>query len=137
LLCKAETLFASGKSQEFEDGYESQFSKDLVSFVTKESNEAIVVIEHLVDQQRVNPQVVSEALRWVGRIRDPGTYAARLRLLENCLENSSAAIRDGAILGLANMDDPRSAKSIRNAIQRENFSELREDMEQVLEQLKN
>ncbi len=133
----AEALFAGGKDQDFEDGFESQFSRDLISFMTEEGNEAVITIEHLITHQRVNPQVGSEALRWIGRIRDSGTRVARLRLLENCLTNSSAVIRDGAILGLSYLDDPISAKSIRSVIQKESHSELREDMRQVLEQLEN
>jgi HEAT repeat protein len=129
--------FDKAKEQVFEDGMESDFSKELVSFIKNYSNIAVRMLTDLILNEEVNAEVASEALRWLGQIEDPKTYSHRLWLLEQSLYCSSARVRDGAALGLAFLDDPHAIPDLREAIQREPYPELREDLEQVLEQLEN
>jgi hypothetical protein len=46
-------------------------------------------------------------------------------------------VRDGATLGLASLNDPQAITPLKQAIEREQIGELREDMQQVLDQLEN
>jgi HEAT repeat protein len=130
-------LFEAAKEQNFEDGMESEFSKGLVDMVKKYGVAAIEALAPLIIDERVNPEVASEALRWLGRINQPASYRHRLWLLERGLRCSSARVRDGATLGLAFLDDPHAITYLRQAIQQEKISELRADMEQVLAQLES
>lgn len=134
---KIETLFGAAKEQVFEDGMESEFSRELVFLVQKYGNVAMEAISELIVSERVNAEVASEALRWLGRMEHSASHHYRLRLLERGLFCSSALVRDGAALGLASLDDTHAMPYLMQAIQLENCAELREDMEQVLYQLEN
>jgi len=130
-----EALFIEAKEEVFEDGMESEFSKGLVSMIRRYGNATIEWIANLIVHEKANPEVSSEALRWLGDIDHVSTYDKRLWLLERSLLCSAARVRDGAALGLASLDDPHSVRYLKQAIQREQCEELREDMEQVLAQL--
>jgi hypothetical protein len=58
-----------------------------------------------------------------------------LWLLEKCLESSSIFVRDGAILGIASLDDPFAISAVRKAIEKEACEGLRQNMQAVLQQL--
>ena len=61
-----------------------------------------------------------------------------MKLLENSLlTNSSALVRDGALLGIALLDDRHAVPYLNRAIQQEQCPELRESIRQVLEQLEH
>lgn len=134
---KATVLFASAKDQIFEDGMESNFSRELVEFVKAYGHSAMEIIIRIVLSDRINFEIVSEALRVIGRIHHPATCRERLWLLESGLYSSSARVRDGAVVGLAYLDDPIAITPLGLAIKRESVTELRQDMEQVLSQLED
>lgn len=134
---KATLLFASAKDQIFEDGMESNFSRELVEFVRAYGHSAMEIIIRIVLSDRINFEIVSEALRVIGRIHHPATYRDRLWLLESGLYSSSARVRDGSAVGLAYLDDPIAITSLKFAMKRESVTELRRDMEQVLSQLED
>jgi len=132
-----EILFDKAKEEVFEDGMESEFSKNLVFLIKKYGNAAIVVLERLIGAEQVNTEVASEAMRWLGHLEHPITYRSRLHLLERSLHNLSTRVRDGAALGLASLDDPHAIPYLKWAIEREEYEELRHDLEQVLTQLES
>ena len=135
IRCKAEALFQAARGQHFEDGLESEFSNELIALIEKHDEVAINAIARLVGSAIVHDEVVSEALRWLGRMNHPSTYHSRLLLLEGSLFSPSARVRDGAALGLAAMDDSHAIFYLEQAIQMEKQAELREDLKQVLTQL--
>jgi len=130
-------LFELAIDEEFEDGFQSLFSRTLVSFVEKYGNEAIKSLTPIFINEQINSEILAEALRWIGRTEHLPTYLDRLQLLEQCLFCSSPYIRDGAALGIASMNDQRAIPSLRLAIRKESIAELREDMKQVLYQLES
>ncbi len=132
-----ERLFESALEEIFEDGMESSFSKRLIYLVKSFGNTAIENIADLILNQKVNGEVAAEALRWLGRIKDPSSYAFRYWLVTKCLGSSLSRIRDGAILGLTSMGDPQAKDAIEKAIQNEKCEELREDMQELLDYLKH
>ena len=129
-------IFFAAREEVFEDGMDSVFSRQLVSFMERHSRLAIDILSDLLILEKVNAEVAGEALRHVGHIEHAPTRLVRRRLLERCLFDSSARVRDGAILGLASMDDPGAIPYIEQAVERESIAELREDMQDVLEQLR-
>lgn len=130
-----DTLFEAAKDEYFEDGMESRFSNHLLSLVRKYGNWAMQEIAYLIIYERANPEVSSEALRWLGGMGHPATHAYRLWLLERSLSCSSARVRDAAALGLASMGEPHAIPFLEQAIAREKCIELRENLEQVLQEL--
>jgi len=128
-------ITSNATNERFEDGMESIFSKALTSFVIKFNSLAITALIAVFENDLANPEVISEALRTVGRIQDSHTHQSRLWLLERALIHRFARIRDAAILGLSHMDNPDAIASIRNAIKNEKIVQIRYNMEQALEQL--
>ncbi len=137
LSSRIKSIFWAARGEVFEDGMDSAFSRELNSIIKEYGDDAIDVVTGLIVYQRVNLEVAGEALRWLGRIEDLESYNFRRWLLEHCLGLSSTRVKDGATLGLASMDDRHAIPYLKKAIQEEQCTELKADMEQVLEQLEN
>lgn len=137
LHSKIGTIFWKAKEEVFEDGMESTFSQQLNSVIRKCGNDAVEAITCLIVYERVDSEVAGEALRWLGRIDHAESYQYRRWLLERSLSLSSSRVRDGAVLGLASMDDKHAISYLKSAIEKEQCFELKADMKLVLEQLEN
>lgn len=135
LTKQANIVFTEAKEEIFEDGMESHFSMNLAGFIKAYGHSAMETIIPIVLSPQSNAEVIAEALRVIGRLNHKSTYRDRLWLLERSLYSDSARIRDGAVLGLAFMDDPMAIPPLKSAIEREKLLALRKDMEQVLAQL--
>ncbi len=129
------TLFMISGDEEFESGMISDFSKELCSIINSHDKNAMEIISYLFLYRKINPVVMSEALRWLGRIEQEESHPYRLWLLEKNLESSLIYVRDGAISGVAALDDPSAIPAVRRAIEKETCRELCDDMKAVLEQL--
>jgi hypothetical protein len=132
-----EYIFGEAKNEYFEDGMESRFSRKLISLIRKYKQDAIEAITCLIVYEKVNPEVASEALRWIGRMEHPESYMFRRWLLERSITLSSPYVKEGALLGIASMDDKHAIKYLQKAIETESCNELKADMKQVLEQLES
>lgn len=132
---RIDRIFRTAVDEDFEDGMSSRFSRELLEAVEQFGDPAMQEISYLILYNRMNQEVASEALRWLGRLSDRRTYGWRLWLLEKSLSSSSPVVRDGAVLGLASMGDPSSMTYLSGAIAEEECKELREDMQQALREL--
>lgn len=131
-----ENLFHNAKNEVFESGMTTDFSQRLVFLLHRYGKDAISVLTELLLSDGVNPNVAAEALRWIGHIDMPSTHQERRWLLERALLKShSVWIKDGAVIGLASMDDPKSIPSLEEALKQEVDKVLQKDIQQVLEQL--
>lgn len=130
-------LLADAREEAFEDGMESQFSKSLISYIKRYGNAAVQVLTEYVLSKHVNAEIASEILRWIGHIEDVSTIESRLWLLGRSLLSPSSRVRDAATLGIAFLNDPQAIPLLEAAIERERIQELREDMEQILEDLRH
>jgi hypothetical protein len=128
-------VFQRGAEEEFEDGMESEFSRELESLVTIYGSASKPILARLLDDAEISPRVWAEALRWLGRLHDPASHEARLWVLEKGLSSMFPIVRDGAALGLSSMDDPAAIPYLQRAVDSEVIAELRTDMEQILSQL--
>lgn len=129
------TLFKTATQYVFEDGMDNEFSKELTRLVKQYGDTVINEIACLILSGTTNVEVLSEALRSLGEIHHPQTRTYRLKLLDMGLRSSSSWVRDGAVLGLASLDDPLAIPYLEKAIRQEPIEELREDMGKVLSQL--
>ena len=132
---QANSIFAGAKEEIFEDGMESDFSRNISDFIASFGHSAMEVIIPIILSEQTNTEVSSEAFRILGRLNHKITYRDRLWLLERGLYSTSARVRDGAILGLAFLNDSLAIAPLKSAIERERIPELRKDMEQILAQL--
>ncbi len=132
---KFRSVFEQGAEEKFEDGMESEFSRELESLVKAYGAASKPILARLLEDASISPAVWAEALRCLGRLDDPASREARLWVLEKGLTSPFLIIRDGAALGLASMDDPSAIPYLQLAVDSERVPELRTDMEQVLSQL--
>lgn len=132
---RIESIFTNEREEIFEDGMESSFSKELVSTIKKYGDPVIEILSELIDNRRIDIETAEEAMRWLGHIDHLPTYNKRLWLLKQSLQHDSVRVRDGALLGLASLNDPDAISELKKAIAVEQCLELREDMEQILLEL--
>ena len=130
-----ERLFVTARSQEFEDGMETRFSRGMLAAIREHGSGAVEVMAYLIAYEKTTPEVASEALRWLGRCDDRETHRYRRWLLERSLTSASSVIRDGALIGLAALGDAHAVQPIRDAIEDEPVSELKREMAFVAELL--
>ena len=129
-------LFAAAREEVFEDGMESVFSRNLAVLIKEHKDQAIIFAAEYLESDDFDEEVGAETLRQLGHSKNEPTYMSRLDLLVRGLHHDSAMVRDGAILGLASMDDPGVIAELEEAVKREQDPELRDDMNDVLEQLR-
>jgi hypothetical protein len=132
---RIKALFDSAREEIFEDGMENELSIGLTSLADEYGNDAIAVLSRFIDREETNEEIASEVIRWLGRLDHQPSEETRLRLIERCLNSSPARLRNAASVALAYLDDPHAIPYLKQAVEREKYAELREDMEQVLVQL--
>ncbi len=129
-------LVKQARDEVFEDGMESHFSRKLMFFIREYGVDATDVLEEFICSERINAEIASETLRWVGHMYDLPTLQPRLWLLGRGLRCLSPRVRDAAALGLSFLGDSQACPTLQAAIEREEIPELREDMKQALAELK-
>jgi hypothetical protein len=138
LYLKISAIFWNAKKELFEDGMENLFLTELGLLIKEHKSKAIEHITRIILHEKSTPEISGESLRLLGRIEDEESYEFRRWLLEQSLLNlSSLRVKDGAILGLASMDDKRTIPKLISAINKEKNIELKKDMELVLKQLES
>jgi len=135
LVDEARVIFERGGTEFFQDGMHTAFSHGLLAFLALHGRSAFQAIAEYLAGEDPNPDVVSEALRWLGDFGDEATLRERWSLLQQMLRHRSPRVRDGAILGFAAMDHPRSKPVLVRARDVEHIAELQQLLQQVIEQL--
>jgi hypothetical protein len=132
---KVRELFDEGAQEFFQDGMESNFSTSLMQMLAHEGTDAVRAIAEYLFCGNANADVASEALRSLAEVEDESTLAARWQILKHFLKDKSPLVRDGAILGFANLNDPNAMKVLSEAHAMEPIAELQKLIEQVIRQL--
>ena len=135
LVEQVRELFERGASEFFQDGMHSAFSRGLLALLAQQGRKAFRAIGEYVFSLGTNPDVVSEALRWLADFEDPATLPMRWVILQRALRDRSPRVRDGAILGFAALDDPRARSLLLTAQELEPVAELQRLIGQVVKQL--
>jgi hypothetical protein len=130
-------LFSAAKEEVFESGMETSFSRKLLDLINQYNVAAMNAITDFILSGTMNAEIAAETLRWLGLMESDVCYGQRRWLLARCLRHSSERVRDAASLGLSYIDDSWAIPYLENAIRDEQIPELKHDMEQVLDQLKN
>ncbi len=97
--------FRNAEDEEFEDGMESQFARNLSSLVERHGDGAIEGIGKLIVDGNWGSLVAAEALGCLGRMENPATRLRRRNVLQEALNSPSIVVRDAAVLGLAEVND--------------------------------
>lgn len=121
--------------EELEDGMTLRLGIRLATCLDRHGELCLTELAGFAMGNRLNPEIMSHALRWIGRISSPATLNSRLALLVRALEAPSPTVRDGAALGLVEIGSPVGVQALHSAIARERNPVLREDLEQAAEYL--
>lgn len=133
---EVDRLFSLAMYIDLEPGMENAFSRGLEKLIARHGDPALSEIQSFILEERTKSSIAMEALQYIGRMDSNRWKTERRKLLEQCLLRSrSAWVRDGAGLGLASLDDPRSIGAVKTAIAKESSNSLKKDLKSVLEQL--
>jgi hypothetical protein len=137
LLAEVRQLFEQGATEFFQDGTQSRFSVEFLRLLAERGVDAIVAVSDYLFSGQANPDVSSEALRWLAELSDPATLPNRWAIFERSLRDASPRVRDGAIVGFASLDDSRAVAALLEAREHEHITELRRLIDQVVAQLQS
>ena len=136
IAAEIRNLFSLATFITLEPGMSNSFSEGLEEVIEKYGELALSEIQILILNGETKSGIAMEALQYVGNAESNTWHDARRLMLERCLLRSrSAWVRDGAGLGLASLDDPRSIPVLQEAILRETSRALKSDLNLVLNQL--
>lgn len=129
-----EALFQRNSEEYFEDGIESDFSREIETLANTNRDSASAILTRLLEADSVKPDVWAEAMRWLGQTHAL-TRESRLLLLAKGLFSASPTIRDGAIVGLASLQDGGAIPYLKKALDKEPSDDLRTDVRTLIEWL--
>jgi len=121
---------------EIEDGMTLPMGIGLSEWVRDFGERGLGKLALLVATTDANPEALSHALRWIGRIDDRDSVQGRLRLLIGSLDAPSATVKDGAALGLVELGSPLAIGPLEKAASNETNRPLRADLKEAAEYLK-
>ena len=125
----------AARDELFLDGMDSSLSVAIDSAVRVYADSALRAVDSLLSSGKPNVETSEEILRVLGSIEDARTHQGRLTILVAYLQSVDPRIRDAAMLGLASLDDPTAIGPLRRAVSNETSSQLKRNLEAVLEQL--
>lgn len=130
-----EHLFSAAQEEQYEAGMESQFTRNLQQLY--ESNPEIVLqsLKARFESNIGNSGVLSKTLEWVSHLEGSTFSSDIVSVLLTGLNHSSPLVRDAAALGFAYFDERVAIGYIKQAIEKEDVPELREDLEDLVQSL--
>lgn len=131
------SVFELAAGEDFEDGVETEFSRQLEKFVKDYGSVGISSIRSAILKERFPEQYIAEALLWLGDMEHERTKNTRRLLLENALDSKSVFIRDAAVSGLSYLDDPKSIDRLSKALVEEPSQGIRTNIKTVLKCLRS
>lgn len=132
---RARGIFANAEDEIFEDGMVSGFSREFTQLTTQFGSDALQVVEYLINWEKVSAEAAAEALRLLGEMNFLREDC--LQLLLRSLKSSDSVIRDGAILGLSMLEDPRALPDLISASSNEKIPFLRQAMQRLVSRLED
>lgn len=136
-VSRLDRLFSVAHDEQFEAGVESRFSMGLQQLFQTDPLKVLDSLSLRLMESHASPEVLSEMLEWASR-REAGPLRGTIvQLLSIGLCNRSSLVRDAAALGLAYLEGSAAAGPLRQAIEREEVPELREDLTDLVRSLES
>ena len=126
--------FRRAANQVFEPGIESELSKDISRAFASNGLGTLAAVRELLQSREVSEEVIAETLVALGRIESRAAHNARIALFMSCLREGSYLVRDGALLGLAFMNDPKIVPEIAELAKKESDPVFKSDLDQLIRQ---
>lgn len=130
--------FRRARFEFFEEGTDSTLATELWDILGRfAALKPVDVIAQQVLTCGLPPSLGAEALRALGRVHDRLSLEDRKWFAEQAIRFSAhPALRYGAALALATIDDAEARQVLQEATARENLVALRRNMEQMVQQLR-
>ncbi len=134
LESRLEDVFIAASEERFQVGMDSRFSQKLDELCLVNPDFSLQSLMRRMATSSCDPQVIVEVLEWASRQR--GTLGHEVsELFKDGLSHSSPLVRDTAALSFADFDEEEALIHLRRALQIENVSELRMDLEALIQSL--
>lgn len=136
IAAEIRNLFSLATFITLDPGMDNAVSEGLEDAIQRYGEQALREIKDVILNEETKSAIAMEVLQYIGNAESNTWRDARRSMLEQCLLKSrSAWVRDGAGLGLASLDDPRSIPVLKSAIAKETSKALKSDLTLVLDQL--
>ena len=134
LESRLEDVLIAAREERFEVGMDSRFSQKLDELCLVNPDFILQSLVRRMTTSSCDPQVIAEVLEWASRQR--GTLGHEVsELFKDGLSHSSPLVRDTAALSFADFDGEEALIHLRRALQIEKVSELRMDLEALIQSL--
>jgi hypothetical protein len=130
-------VLRSQPSEEFLDGMTLHLGSQIAACITDLGQSVLADLARIALRDEADPDALSHAMRWVGRLADPQSFQERLLALTRSLEAPSDIVRDGAALGLVALGSPAAIPALDAAVGRESNASLQEDLRQAATYLRS
>lgn len=128
-------IFKDHAEEEFEIGYESEFERQIQLLVNLCPEETLELLEGRLENDARGYDLISEAIRAVGRLKDSRTRTASFPLLINALEHTSPEVRDSAALALYDSQNKKAIAPLKRAADREQSPLLKREFLEIARRL--
>lgn len=127
-------LIRIGREAHLQDGVYSSFTRRLREVLLRDGDSFLVALARRVSTGEGNLDVLAESLQQLGTLTNDIPVYSRWVFREG-LRSPYATIRDGALMGLAQLNDPAVIGDIQEALAAERVGSLRDDMICLLQHL--
>lgn len=125
------------RGQQFDADVAYDFMTDLDAFIHAKGPSAIRIITDLATRRLLDEDLMSEALRALGRIENQATNEQRYQVLMSFITHDSPIVRDAAVSGLSFLDDTRALPHLRMLLQTEIVPVLNNNIRVAIESLES
>lgn len=132
---EVDRLFWAASDEQFEVGMVSEFAHGLDDLLAASPIELLHVLQTRLDTPRTPIEVIAEAMHWLGELEHETFRKQVVSILLFGLNHESPVVRDAGALALGDLEGCDALIHLKQAIEKENVPELREDMEDLVESL--
>ena len=128
-------LFETEGEEYFEPGMDSRFSTSLQDLCGYNPSSVLASLKHRIAEGEDGRNITAEAVQWASRQEAKVVRQLVLELLYVALRHHSSLVRDSAAFGLSYLEERQALGPLREALDRENVPELREDLKDLIQTL--
>lgn len=127
--------FINADYETFESGSESKFSLFINRFIHLLGKEGIKLLDSSLLEYKLSEEVIIEAIRTLGEMKNPATLTDRFIILVRYLDNESPFVRDAAALAFADLGVKSAIPYLELAADREIFFAVKSSFLNVIKEL--
>lgn len=111
---------------DFDDGIISDLSESVSNSLNAHPDVAIEAIATLIPRSK--PEIAEQVLRLIGESGGSNAQEQKFEVLAKALNSEIPIVRDGAIIGLVELNDSRGAQALKDRLEKEENSLLQKNI---------